>query len=131
MLYAPQEGIGSALFAERGGGAVAGKDRGLVRELQQRLADRAHLLIERTAPQIRPADASLEKRVAAEEPRVVARQVKRHATGRVAGGVQDFELDRARAQLIARLQELVHFHRFRRPNSEPGGLLREALVERE
>src|SRR5947208_4487013 len=100
-LKVPHEGIGSSLFADCGGRAVAGKDRGLVRELQQRLADRAHLLIERTAPQIRAADASLEKRIAAEESRVVARQVKRHATGRVAGGVQDFELDRACAQLIA------------------------------
>src|SRR5207244_11572656 len=99
-LKVPQEGIGSSLFAKRSGGAVAGKDRGLVRELLQRLADRAHLLIERTAPQVCAADASLEKRIAAEEPRVVARQVKRHAAGRVAGGVQDFELDRACAQLI-------------------------------
>lgn len=65
-----EEGVGVALVADGGGGAVAGVDDGVVGELEEFGLQGIHNLIERAAPEIGAADAAGEECVSREELRL-------------------------------------------------------------
>src|SRR5438552_3245836 len=72
----PQKRIALALRADRCRRTVSGENRRFVSKLEQCLVNGAHNFFERAAPKVRSSDARLKQRVAAENPGVLAPQVK-------------------------------------------------------
>ena len=65
-LAALQEGVGFALPANCGGGAMAGIDKSIVGEWEEFALKRAHDVVKRAAPEVRAPDAAGKQRVAGE-----------------------------------------------------------------
>src|SRR5439155_3536722 len=126
-----QEGIRLAFLPDRGRLAVPGKDGRFVGKGKKHTLDRAQYLLVVAAPQVSAADAALEEGIAAEDSAMFAGQVKRNAARRMAGCVEDFELERSPAQHVAFLQELVDFDRARRRDTQPCGLHRQVPIQRQ
>ena len=83
-----EEGIGLALFADGGGGAVTGEHAGCFGEGEEAVVDGAEDLLGVAAGEVGAADGVGEEGVSGEE-EVVLGEVEAEAAGGVAGGVED------------------------------------------
>ena len=131
-----EEGVGVALVADGGAGAVAGVDDGVVGELEEFGLDGIHDLIERAAPEIGAADAAGEERVSGEELRLgeldvagIFGEIQGDATGRVAGSVNDIGLKTTPTERVAIFEELIDVDKFGSLHAEKIGLHIHPMVE--
>lgn len=132
-----EEGVGVAFVADGGGGAVAGVNDGVVRELEEFGLNGIHDLIERAAPEIGAADAAGEERVSREELRLgeldgagVFGEIQRDAAGRVAGSVNDIGLEAAPTKGVAVFEEMINVDKLGGLHAQEVGLHVHAVIER-
>ncbi len=127
-----------ALVADGGGGAVAGVDDGVIRELEELGVQRIHNLIEGATPEIGTADAASEESVSREELRLGELdfagnlgEIQADAARRVAGGVNDVSLEAAPTERVAFLKKMIDIHEFGCFHAEKGGLDFHAVIKGE
>lgn len=83
-----EEGVGLALFADGGSGAVAGEDTGVLGEREEAVVDGTEELGGVASGEVGATDGADEEGVPGEQ-EVVSGQVKAEAALRVSGSVED------------------------------------------
>jgi hypothetical protein len=133
-----EEGVGVAFVADGGGGAVAGVDNRVVREMEQFGFQGIDDLVQRAAPKIGAADAAGEKCIPGEELGFgeldctsVLGEIEADAAGSVAGSVNYVGLEAAPTESVAFLEQMIDIDELGWDHAEEVGLHVHGVIEGE